>query len=66
MTNVLVCVFNDPTLSNGSNIVTRVEVSNVSSTDLSVTVTCAWRIITQPDTVLSQANATPTVAAPGA
>lgn len=66
MANVPVCVFNDPTLSDGNNIVTRVEVGNNTLTDLAITVTCSWRIITQPNTVFTPASATPTVVAVGA
>jgi hypothetical protein len=65
MTNLPVCMFNDSTLSNGSNIVTRVEVGNTSLGSVIVVVTCSWRVITQPNVTLVATNATPTVAAIG-
>lgn len=51
-------IFNDRSLSNGSNVVTRVEVGNVSGTPATVIVTCSWRIITQPGTSFTQASTT--------
>lgn len=65
MVNLPVCIFNDPTLSNGSNIVTRVEVGNNSVSSVVVVVTCSWRVVTQPNTTMTVTNATPTVAAIG-
>lgn len=65
MTNLPVCIFNDPTLSNGTNIVTRVEIGNNSLASVLVIVTCSWRVITQPGTTMTTTNATPTVAAIG-